>query len=193
MTRSSAEVARLFGVRDAARGANIAGHVWPGNPGLVMANRALRSMVWGFPLVLKSKRTGQPLKPRPVNNARSENLKSDLWKASFAERRCLIPLEAWAEAEGPKGGKTRTWLSLPDSDLFAVAGIWRPSEEFGHCYSMIMTDAAGPVAEIHDRMPVVLRASDYDQWLDGSPDDAKALCTSFSGDLAIDRTSDSWT
>ncbi len=73
--------------------------------------------------------TGQPLKPKPVNNTRTNKLDSYMWRHSFAERRCLIPLTAWAEAEGPKGGKTRTWLSLPDADPFAVAGICRSSDE----------------------------------------------------------------
>jgi len=33
-------------------------------------------MVWSFPLVLKSKRTGEPLKPKPVNNTRTDKLDS---------------------------------------------------------------------------------------------------------------------
>jgi putative SOS response-associated peptidase YedK len=39
-------------------------------------------------------------------------------------------VESFAEAEGPKGAKTRTWISLPDQDVFAVAGIRRWSEKW---------------------------------------------------------------
>jgi putative SOS response-associated peptidase YedK len=46
-----------------------------------------------------------------------------MWRYSFAERRCLIPLTAFAEAKGEKGAKTCTWFSLPDKPIFAVAGI----------------------------------------------------------------------
>jgi hypothetical protein len=149
-------------------------------------------MTWGFPLVLKGAK-GQPLKPKPVNNARTDKLESFFWRHSFAERRCLIPLTGWAEAQGAKGRMTRTWLSLPAAPLFAAAGVWRQSEEWGACYSMVMTDSAGTVAaEVHERMPVLLAPDDYPRWLSAEPQDALTLCRAWEGALAIDRTSESW-
>jgi putative SOS response-associated peptidase YedK len=112
-------------------------------------------MTWGFPLALKGK-SGQALKPKPVNNAREDKLGTAFWRASFERRRCLIPVSAWAEAEGAKGAMTRTWYSLAGEDVFAVAGIWRPTEEWGHAYSMVMVDGCAQMADVHDRMPVVL-------------------------------------
>lgn len=50
-------------------------------------------MTSGFPLALTGKQ-GQKLKPRPVNNARSDKLDSFMWRYSFEERRCLIPMTA---------------------------------------------------------------------------------------------------
>ena len=82
----------------------------------------------------------------------------------------------FAEAEGEKGMKTRTWFRLPDQDLFAVAGIWRDSPEWGLAYSMVMTEACLDVADVHDRMPVILRRQDWTDWLDGAPDEARLLC-----------------
>ncbi|MEE2795624.1 MAG: SOS response-associated peptidase family protein [Pseudomonadota bacterium] len=193
MTKNAAEVADWFKVTNEMGGANFSSEVYPGYPGAVIAEGSARSMVWGFPLVLKSKRTGEPLKPKPVNNTRTDKLDSYMWRYSFAERRCLIPLTAWAEAEGPKGGKTRTWLSLPDADLFAVAGIWRNSDEWGDCYSMVMTDAAGDAAQVHDRMPVVLNATDWSRWTDGPPDEARGMCKAWRGKLTIEQTSVRWT
>jgi putative SOS response-associated peptidase YedK len=191
MTKAQAEIARLFHAR-VSEGANFAEEVYPGYSGAVIAEGQIRSMVWGFPLSQKSKKTGEPLKPRLVNNARSEKLDSFMWRYSFAERRCLIPLTAWAEAEGSRGAKTRTWLSLPDEDAFAVAGIWRTSEEWGDCYSMIMTDAAGAAAEVHNRMPVILAPDRYEEWQAGSIEQAKALCRGWTGPLQIDRTGEAW-
>lgn len=60
-------------------------------------------MIWGLPLQQTSKKTGKTLKPKPVNNARTDKLKSYFWRHSFEERRCLIPLSAWCEAEGGPG------------------------------------------------------------------------------------------
>ena len=191
MTKSQAEIADLFRL-DTPTALNTAEEIYPGYPGMVIANGSLQLMVWGFPLVLKSKKTGEPLKPKPVNNTRTDKLDSFMWRYSFAERRCLIPLTAWAEAEGPKSKKTRTWLSLPDTDAFAVAGIWRSSEEWGDCYSMVMTDAAGEAAEIHDRMPVILEGEARETWQNGTQEDARALCTGYTGDVVIEKTEQLW-
>ena len=192
MTKNADEVAKWFDAIAAAGGANFGEEVYPGYPGLVVADGQVRQMNWGFPLVMKGK-NGQPLKPKPVNNARTDKLDSFFWRYSFEERRCLIPLSAWAEAQGKKGAMTRTWLSLPDSELFACAGVWRDSDEFGTCYSMVMTDSAGSAAsDVHSRMPVLLRPEDYEGWVSGSPEDAKALCAAWNGDLKIDRTDQPW-
>lgn len=192
MTKNADEVAKWFDAIAAAGGANFGEEVYPGYPGLVVAEGQVRQMNWGFPLVMKGK-NGQPLKPKPVNNARTDKLDSFFWRYSFEERRCLIPLSAWAEAQGKKGAMTRTWLSLPDADLFACAGVWRDSDEFGTCYSMVMTDSAGSAAsDVHSRMPVLLRPEDYEGWVSGSPEDAKALCVAWEGDLNIDQTDQPW-
>lgn len=196
MTKNTDEVAKWFdalaGQGAVKGGANFGEEVYPGYPGLVVAEGGIKSMTWGFPLVMKGK-NGQPLKPKPVNNARTDKLDSFYWRSSFEQRRCIIPLSAWAEAQGPKGGKTRTWLSLPDTELFAAAGVWRESDEFGTCFSMVMTDSAGSAAEdVHSRMPVLLSANDYDGWVLGSPDDAKSLCRPWVGELNIDRTDQPW-
>ena len=189
MTKSADEIARLFRA-EAPSDTNAGGNVYPGYPGMVVADGAVQSMVWGFPLTLKSKKTGKLLKPKPVNNARTDKLDSFMWRYSFAERRCLIPITAWAEAVGPKGSMTRTWLSLPDT--FACAGIWRDSDEWGRCYSMVMADAAGAAAEVHSRMPVILKPDDYATWQEAEPDEAKALCVAYDGEIIIDRTDEPW-
>ena len=191
MTNSTAEVAHLFGGTIGEIGNAGRGEVYPGYPGVVVTNGQLRSMVWGFPLVLKGK-TGQPLKPKPVNNARADKLDGFMWRYSFQERRCLIPVSAFAEAEGEKGAKTRTWFSLPDEDVFAVAGIWRDTPEWGAAYSMVMTEACIHVADVHDRMPVILKREDWSDWLDGAPDAAGLLCRSYPDLLVCDRTTDAW-
>ena len=191
MTRAQAEIANLFAA-DCGANLNAAAEIYPGYPGLVVADRALRAMVWGFPLVLKSKKTGEPLKPKPVNNTRSDKLDSFMWRYSFTERRCLIPVTAWAEAEGRAGRKTRTWMSVASAETFAVGGIWQNSDEWGACYSMVMCDAAGPAAEVHDRMPVIMRPEQHDQWLTGSSAEARSLCRAYDGEIVIERTEELW-
>lgn len=192
MTRNASEVAAWFDAVEAAQGANFAGEVYPGYPGLVVTEGRVRAMTWGFPLVLTGKQ-GQKLKPKPVNNARTDKLGTFFWRQSFASRRCLIPLNGWAEAEGPKGRMTRTWLSLPETPIFAAAGVWRPSDVWGACYSMVMTASEGTdAASVHERMPVLIAPEDHARWLGGPPHEALALCRPWPGPLVIDRTNAPW-
>ena len=190
MTRTVDEVAKLFDA-EPDRGANFGAEVYPGYPGLVVAEGRARAMTWGFPLVLKG-RQGQPLKPKPVTNAREDKLLTGFWRDSFARRRCLIPVSAWAEAEGDKGRMTRTWYGLPGGEPFAVAGLWRASAEWGDAYTMVMVDGHPQMAEVHDRMPLILATGDWREWVDGPVENALQLCKTWPTDLTIERTTERW-
>jgi putative SOS response-associated peptidase YedK len=190
MTKGTDEVARLFEAEPDV-GANFAAELYPGYPGLVVAEGAARSMHWGFPVVLTGKQ-GQKLKPKPVTNARDDKLTTPFWRESFAARRCLIPVSSWAEPEGKSGQMTRTWYGLPETDLFAVAGLWRQSAEWGAVYAMVMTDASPQMQDVHDRMPVILAPEDWARWTSAGADDAIALVQSWPGILAVERTQERW-
>ena len=200
LSKPGHETAHLFDAIVGQVGNAGPGEVYPGRAGLVVTpqagggnagTRELRSMVWGFPLVLKGK-DGRPLKPKPINNARADKLDGFMWRYSFQERRCLIPVSAFAEAEGEKGAKTRTWFSLPGEEVFAVAGLWRDTPEWGPAYTMVMTEACQHVAGVHDRMPVILKREDWGDWLDGAPDAAGLLCRPYPELMAVERTTEGW-
>ena len=191
LTKPAAAIASLFRA-ELAGAPNHAAEVYPGYPGLVVAQGEVRAMNWGFPLAQMSRRTGLPLKPRPVNNAREDKLLTGFWADSFRRRRCLIPVSAWAEAEGPRGAMTRTWHALPHAEVFAVAGLWRMTAEWGPAYAMVMVDGCAQMAEVHDRMPTILAPADWQRWTDGTPEEALALCRVHDGPLAIDRTTQAW-
>ena len=190
MTNTVSEVANLFGAAPDL-GANFAAEVYPGYPGLVVTEGCARAMQWGFPLVRKGKQ-GQPLKPKPVTNAREDKLHTAFWRDSFTHRRCLIPVTQWAEAEGISGRMTRTWYGLPGDEPFAVAGLWRPTAEWGHAYSMVMVDACDQMIDVHDRMPVILAREDWESWTDGDPAEAFALCRKWDLELLVERSGERW-
>jgi putative SOS response-associated peptidase YedK len=149
-------------------------------------------MTRGFPLRLKA--MGATSKPRPVNNI--ADLNKPMWEglAAKPQWRCLIPLTGFAEAEGSKGRMTRTWFNVKDQPVFAWAGLWRDSDEWGPVYSGVMTDCNEAIQPVHDRMPVLLMPDEYDQWLNCSFDDAVGFqdrC--FPDDLIeMKRTSELW-
>lgn len=195
--KSAAEVAAYFRA-DMPANFNVGEEVYPGGPGMVVIEdegaRILRSMTWGFPLPQKSKKTGLPIKPKPVNNI--ADLTSWMWRniAPRPASRCLIPVTEFAEAEGEPGSKTRTWFSVSDQPVFAWAGMWRDSDEWGPVYSGLMTDANEAVSPVHDRMPVILQPDEHDAWLHGSIDDVIAFQHRvFPPSLiAMERTQDPW-
>lgn len=177
------------------------GEVWKGGTGFVVreveGSRQLDAMVWGFPRHSLNKRTGQPNKPTHVNNARDDKLLSpyNMWREWFLQpaHRCLIPITAFAEAVGPTGEMTRAWISIADQPLAACAGLWRPTDEWGDSYTMVMVDAVPEMIEIHDRMPVILRAEDHDQWLRAPANEAMELVTQYpSAHLVVAHTNEPW-
>ena len=194
-TRSVAEVASLFRAQ-VPLPSNLPEDVLPGRPGMVVreegGQRILQSMVWGFPLRLKGMKPES--KPKPVNNI--ADLRKSVWigLARKPEWRCLIPVTRFAEAEGEKGSKTRTWFGVRDQPMFAWAGLWRKSVEWGDVYAGVMTDCNEAIRPVHNRMPVLLHPEDHEQWLHGDLDDIVALqkrC--FPDDLiTMERTNDLW-
>jgi putative SOS response-associated peptidase YedK len=73
-----------------------------------------------------------------------------------------------------KSPKTPFYMYGTDGELLFMAGLWstwRPrdapadSAPLLSC-TIITTDSAGPLADIHDRMPLTISERDWDRWLD---------------------------
>lgn len=166
------QIERLFGARELRPFNDGPGIVHPRDPGLVVrlvdGEPVLEQMTWGFPVYVRGRvgQRGQQLKPKPVNNARFDKL-GGFWArwARAPENRCLIPATSYAEAVGNPGAMTTTWLSLRSAPLFAWAGLWTSSDEWGPVYTGVMTDCAPELAGIHDRSPVLLAREDWNTWL----------------------------
>jgi len=195
---SAAEIASAFRAQIPLNFNAGEGDVYPGGIGMVVreegGERILQSMAWGWPMRQKSKKTGLPIKPKPVNNI--ANLGKFPWHliASRPDRRCLIPLTGFCEAEGEEGRKTRTWFRVHERPIFAWAGMWDHSHEWGAWYSGLMTDCNEAVRPVHNRMPVLLHEEDYDIWLRGSLEDVMSFqgrC--FPDELTlVDRSTEPW-
>jgi putative SOS response-associated peptidase YedK len=84
-------------------------------------------------------------------------------------------------------------LRRPDGRPFALAGIWDRSVtadgEVVEACAVITRAAEGPVAEIHDRMPLILVPEQYDAWLDRRLHDATRLLVPGAMELVAGRVS----
>ena len=104
-----------------------------------------------------------------IINARIETLdQKPSFKESFEKRRCLILADGFYEWE--RNGKISQpyYFQLKHGEPFAFAGIcdrWRIEDRSINSCAIITTTANELLAEIHIRMPVILRPETYDLWL----------------------------
>jgi putative SOS response-associated peptidase YedK len=100
-------------------------------------------------------------------NARADTVAT---KPAFKQRRCLVLADGFCEWKATGGKKKRPYyFQLRDGQPFAFAGLWerwqkRDEDEILSC-TLITTDPNDVVGQVHNRMPVVLPTSAYDQWL----------------------------
>jgi putative SOS response-associated peptidase YedK len=196
--RSSAtEIAAHFGVNDPPALA-LPAEIKPGESGIVVregaGGRVMQSLRWGFPRP-QTDQAGDLLHPKPVNLL--ADLTNPMWDKMVPDPRyrCLIPLTAFAQPEGPRGRMTRTWFSVRDWPIFAWAGFCRNTEAWGPVYAAMTTDSGPPVAALNPRTPVILAPPEYERWLKGTIEDVIAF--QFRPPLPperflVDRTNDLW-
>ena len=131
-----------------------------------MGERHLSLLKWGLlPHWTKEPTTAH----RPIN-ARAETLAaSGMFREAFAQRRCLVPANAFYEWKATEGGKQPYAIARQDRQPMAFAGLWEgfrwPSGEVTRTFTIVTTDANADVAEVHNRMPVILEAGDWPVWL----------------------------
>ena len=123
-------------------------------------------------------------------NARGETAhEKPSFRSAFMSRRCLMPASGWYEWKVADGKKQP--YAISPAEPFAFAGLWEFWKPEGLYTCSILTTAAAPsISNIHDRMPLVLQQrADFDQWLTGSAEDAKALIKPFDGQLTASKVS----
>jgi putative SOS response-associated peptidase YedK len=143
--------------------------------------RKVDAFHWGLvPFWAKSPAAGNKM-----INARAETLaEKGAYKRAFAKRRCLIPADGfyeWAKVEGQKK-KQPMYVERADGEPFAFAGLWEvwrgpDSDGSDHLRSCtIITGAPNEkMAQIHDRMPVMLPPDAWANWLDPEEHDLDLL------------------
>ena len=114
-------------------------------------------------------------------NARAETVATKaMFRESFQLRRCLMPVSGYYEWHDTPQGKQPYYFTRRDGLVMTIAAIqdgWkdRATGETLRSSAMIIAEPNKLVAEVHDRMPVVLEAKDFDQWERGDLKDAAAL------------------
>jgi putative SOS response-associated peptidase YedK len=173
--RTAADLAALFEVEDLTEGDLVPDYnVAPTDPAPIVRLSAERGRVlsvarWGFlPSWARDSRDAARM-----INARAETIAgSRAFGDAFAGRRCLVPADGWYEWR--KGGDGRAvkqpyFMTRPDPVVFGgVWSRWGVGEAARLTFGIITMPAIGALAEVHDRMPLLLDASRWATWLRGS-------------------------
>jgi putative SOS response-associated peptidase YedK len=114
---------------------------------------------------------------KPIN-AKCETVATlPTFRDAYGQRRCIVPVDGFFEWKAVKGQKAKQpyAIAMKDGSPFGLGGLWEnwkdPSTgEWIRTFAIITTDANELVAEIHDRMPLIIAPSDYERWLSDDPD-----------------------
>jgi putative SOS response-associated peptidase YedK len=113
-------------------------------------------------------------------NARAETVATTpSFREPFKSQRCLVPADGFYEWQ--RDGKTKQpyCFEVNDGELFAFAGLWdewkNAQGELIESCTILTTMSNSLLADIHDRMPVILRQDDYELWLDPAFRDTPSL------------------
>jgi len=139
-------------------------------PVLLLEDRArtLRSARWG--LIPHWWKQDKP--PSTTINARLEEISGKpMWRDPIRRSRCLLPAEGWYEWRETPAGKQPYYITRRDRRPFCFAGLYATWRDTLSC-AILTTQALGPVAEVHERMPVVLPEADHGAWLEPAMHDA---------------------
>jgi putative SOS response-associated peptidase YedK len=106
-------------------------------------------------------------------NARAETVaEKPSFRSAYKKRRCLILADGFYEWRKEGDGKTPYFISLADGSPFAFAGLWenwssKESDESLQTTAIITTAASDFMAQLHQRMPVVMQPDQAERWLGG--------------------------
>ncbi len=117
---------------------------------------------------------------RKMFNARSESIATKpAFRAAFRKRRCLVLADGFYEWKTEGKLKTPHLVTMKDGAPFAMAGLWEswtsPDGEIIDTCTILTREAAGVVAEIHTRMPIILTPECHEAWLDPEMTDTTAV------------------
>ncbi|SEF11606.1 Putative SOS response-associated peptidase YedK [Rhizobiales bacterium GAS191] len=117
---------------------------------------------------------------KPIN-ARAENIASlPSFRSAYAKRRCLVPVDNLK-------AKRLYAIAMKDGSPFALAGIWESwkhpeTGEVVRTFAVITTEPNELVAEIHNRMPVIIAPDNYDRWLSPIEPDPRDLLAPYASE-----------
>lgn len=179
--RPASELAEIFGAEPLVDDPGPRFNVAPTDEALVVVQRedrrAITAYRWGLiPHWADSAKVGSRM-----FNARAETLMSSpAFRDAFRRKRCLIPVNSFYEWKREGTIRQPYRVVRRDGRPLALAGLWAgwkdPAMDTVRRTCTIVTSRPNTaVADLHDRMPVIVPESAWDRWLDPEPSDPGEL------------------
>lgn len=135
------------------------GEIFPTDPAPVLLEEGGKirsaSLRWGYP---------SPTGKGSLVNARAETAaEKRLFSGDLFRHRCAVPATGFYEwsHDGPK---KKYLFRLPDSPVLFLAGFWG-SFDGERRFVVLTTEANDSMRPIHNRMPVILREIEVEDWI----------------------------
>ena len=179
--RPASELAEIFAAEPLADELGARFNVAPTDPAFVVVQReerrAITAFRWGLiPHWASDRKAGSRM-----FNARAETLAaSPAFRDAFRRKRCLVPVDSFYEWKREAGGRQPYRVARADGQPLVLAGLWagwrdRDADAVVRTFTIVTTTPNDRLADLHDRMPVVLADDAWDRWLDPSPTDPGEL------------------
>ncbi len=113
-------------------------------------------------------------------NAKAETLwEKPSFRTLIARKRCIVPADGFFEWKRSGQDKHPMRITLKSNHVFSMAALYDtwvdPEGQALHTCTIITTRPNQLMADIHDRMPVILDQSKEDIWLDRTIQDRSLL------------------
>jgi putative SOS response-associated peptidase YedK len=116
--------------------------------------------------------------PKPINAKAETAAIKPMFRHAFRKSRVLVPADAFYEWKAEQGGKQPYLIRMRDELPFGMGGLlehWQGPEGELLSFAILTTEPNRLMAEIHNRMPVIVHPKDFGRWLAPAFDDVAEL------------------
>jgi putative SOS response-associated peptidase YedK len=179
--RPASELAEIFAAEPLAEELGPRFNVAPTDEAFVVVQRDERRAIvayrWGLiPHWAEAAKVGSRM-----FNARAETLTSSpAFRDALRRKRCLVPVDGFYEWKREGTRRQPYLITRTDGRPLALAGLWSgwrdpAADRVVRTFTIVTAGPNAQIADLHDRMPVVVPEGAWATWLDPRLDDPAEL------------------
>jgi putative SOS response-associated peptidase YedK len=171
--RPASELAEIFAAEPLADELGARFNVAPTDEAFVVVQREDRRAVTAYRWGLVPHWSTDLKGASRMFNARAETITaSPAFREAFRRRRCIVPVDSFYEWKREGSVRQPYRIVGEDGRPLALAGLWAgwrdpaaEEERVVRTFTIVTTTPNAALADLHDRMPVVLPEETWDHWL----------------------------